>query len=246
MAHENEDPSQNGSEPQQQPSPEAAMGNMVNAAVKQHVARFIKNEFPAMIGEALKPVLEQVAAVKTAPPVEETEKKGKGKQDPDYLALQKSFEDLKNSLAASEKARADAENQAREDRAYGDLRAGLEGKVRPELLDVAAKHLFIADKRVEFDESGTPLFRVQRPPFIGGDPEDVRLPLKAGIDEFMKSEAAKPFLPAPASSGASPLPKRSGVPASAGVDLSKSGGSDADKVARAMERSRIARANGAK
>lgn len=243
MPPENDDSSQN--ESQEKPTPEVAMGNMVNAAVKQHVARFIKNEFPALIGEALKPVLEQVAAAKVAPVVDETDsKKGKGKQDPEYLALQKSFDDLKTSLATSEKARVDTENRAREDRAYGDLRAGLEGKVRPELLDVVAKYLFVADKRVEFDENNTPLFRVQRRAFAGADPEDVRVPLKSGIDEFMKSEAAKPFLPAPATSGASPLPKRMGNPVAPGA-APQTGGSDADKANRAMERARIARQNGA-
>ncbi len=245
MPPEQDDPSLSGSADDNKPSPEAAMGNMVNAAVKQHVARFIKNEFPALIGEALKPILEQVAAVKTVvPSTEEVEsKKGKGKQDPEYLALQKQFDDMRNSLAASEKARVDAENKSREDRAYSEVRAGLEGKVRPELLDIVAKNLFYVDKRVVFDESGTPLFRGQRAPYIGGEPEDVQLPLRSGLDEFMKSEAAKPFLPAPVSSGASPLPKRASqtvVPQTV-----TTGVSDADKAARAQDRAARARANGA-
>jgi hypothetical protein len=230
-----------GSETQEnKPSAEEQMGNMVNAAVKQHVARFIKNEFPALIGDALKPVLEQVAAAQAAPPAEEVAPKGKAKQDPEYLALQKSFEDLKTSLATSEKARVDAENKAREERAYGDLRSGLEGKVRPELLDVVAKYLFVAEKRVEFGEDGAPLFKTQRTPFAGADPEDVRLPLRAGIDEFMKSEAAKPFLPAPGTAGAGPLPKsRNAAPPRVGPDFSQPAGSDAEKASRAFERERM-------
>lgn len=224
----------------------AAVGNMVNAAVKQHIARALKNEFPALIAEALKPVMEQVSAIKPAPPPDEGTANSKNKQTPEHLALQKQFEDLKESLAKSEKARTDAENKARDDRAYAEVRAGLEGKVRPELLDIVTKNLFYVDKRVEFDETtGATLFKAQRSPFLGADPEDVRLPLRAGLDEYMKGESAKAFLPAPASSGASPLPKRTGPVNQTIVTGPQTGGTDAQKIERAKARAARARAAGA-
>lgn len=234
------DGSQNPS-PAAAPSPEEQIGNMVNAAVSSHIKRFTEKQLPALLEAAMKPLTEKLAAPPPPPAGDDAEPgKKKSKQDPETLALAKQLEDLKKELVDRDAKVAAAEKQAREDRAYHDLRGSLETKVRPELLDVVSKYLMQVEQRVVFDERGTPLFKSQRVPYAGGEPEDVNLPLRAGVDEFLKSEAAKPFLPAPTSSGAAPLPKR-GQQAPAGqFDFSKPAGSDAEKAARAAERERMA------
>lgn len=237
MPHES-DGSQNPS-PAPQPSPEEQLGNMVNAAVSAHIKRFTEKQLPAILESALKPITEKLAA--PPPPADDEGGKRKSKQDPETLALAKQLEDLKKELADRDQKVAAAEKRAREERAFGDLRTSLEGKVRPELLDFVAKHLVAVENRLVFDENGTPLFKSQRVPYAGAEPEEINLPLRAGIDEFLKSDSAKPFLPAPSSASASPLPKRPSMQQSSGFDFSRPANSDAEKAARSLERERLAK-----
>lgn len=238
MPHES-DPSQNGST--QQPTAEEQLGNMVNAAVKAHLQRFTEKQLPTLLEAALKPISEKLAAAPPPPPVDDEGKSKKSKQDPETNALAKQIEEMKKELADRDAKVAAAEKRAREERAYTELRGSLEGKVRPELIDMVAKHLMVVDQRVDFDESGVALFKSQRVPYAGAEPEELRLPLRAGVEDFLKSDAAKPFLPAPSGSGAAPLPKRGAAPVG-GTDFSKPATTDAEKSRRAAERVRMAEA----
>ncbi len=209
------------------------IGNIVNSAL---TARFPKMLAPAL-DAALKPILDKLSAPAPAPASDDDDGKKKSKQNPEMLAMAKQIEDLTNGIKQRDERVAAAEKKGREDKAFADMRASLEGKVRPELLGMLAENLFHVQKRVEFDEQGTPLFKTTRIPYIGAEPEEQRLPLSSGIEDFLKSESAKPFLPAPSSgSGAPPLPKRGSLPTSTGTDFSKPATTDAEKTRRAMER----------
>lgn len=223
------------------PTADERMGQMVNAAVTSHLRRFTEKQLPEILGLALKPITDKLNAPPVAP-VEEPTGGRKSKDSPELLAMAKKLEDMEKALSEGAAKVVAAEKKARDERSFTELRAALEGKVRPELLDMVAKHLFVVEGRIETDDAGSPLFKSTKIPYAGADPEDQRLPLKAGVEDFLKSDAAKPFLPAPsAGSGTSPLPKRGPTPSPSGTDFSKPATSDADKVRRAIERERIAK-----
>ncbi len=214
------------------------IGTIVNAAVTSH----LKRSMGSAIEAAMKPVLDKLAAAPAPAPAvtEETDGRRK-KQDPEMLAMATQLADLQKTLQSERDRVIAAERRGREDRAYNDLRTTLEGKVRPDLLDVVTKHLFHVEKLVEVDDTGNALFRAQHVPYTGADPEDIRLPLRAGVESYLKSDSAKPFLPAPGTSGASPMPKRGPTQQQGGTDFSKEGATDLDKARRSIERERIAK-----
>lgn len=245
MPPENDPNSQNGA-PQ---IAEEQLGNMVNGAVKAHLQRFIEKQLPALFEAQLKPIMEKLTAPAAQTPPSEDEgkgKKGKQNQDPEYLAMAKKLEDMEKAIQERDQKVAAAEKAARDQRAFTELRSGLSDKLRPEVVDFVAKYLMQVEQRVDFDESGNVLFKSTRAPFAGADPEEIRLPLRSGLEDFLKSDAAKPFLPAPTTSSAPPLPKRGAAPNQGGTDFSKPATSDADKVRRAQERARIAQERGVK
>lgn len=215
------------------------IGNIVNSALTARLPRMLAPALEA----ALKPLTDKLNAAPPAspPPADDEDGKKKGKQSPELLAMAQQLEELKKGIVDRDAKVEAAEKKAREERSYNELRGSLEGKVRPELLDMVAKHLFVVEGRVETDETGTPLFKSTKVPYTGADPEDVRLPLRAGVEDFLKSDAAKHFLPAPtAGAGSSPLPKRGPTPTQGGTDFSKPATSDVDKARRSIERERIA------
>ncbi len=214
------------------------IGNIVNAAVTSQ----LKRSLGTAIAEAVKPITEQVAALKQAPPPsDEGDDKKKGKQSPEMLAMAKQIEELTNGIKQRDERVAAAEKKQREDRAYAELRGSLEGKIRPELLDMVAKNLFFVEGRVVTDENGNVLFKTSKAPYTGAEPEEMQLPLKSGVDDFLKSDSAKPFLPAPnPGANSNPLPKRGPSPNPGGTDFSKPATTDAEKARRAAERERQA------
>lgn len=234
MPNEQEGNSQAAPEPKYVTADE--IGNIVNAAVSSH----LKRSLGTAIETALKPITEKLNAAPPAPVADADEGQRKGKQNPELLAMAKQLEEMKSELKVRDERVAAAEKKTREERAFSELRSSLEGKVRPELLDMVAKHLFVVEGRVEVDENGNPLFKSSRVPYTGADPEELRLPLKAGVEDFLKSDSAKPFLPAPnPGAGSGPLPKRGPTP-QGGTDFNKPATSDADKARRAAERERMA------
>lgn len=241
MPNEQDDGSQNPSNETQYVKIED-IGNIVNAAVKSQLGRALTPALEA----ATKPLLEKLAAFQAPPPPTADEGEGTKKpvkQTPEMLAMAKKLEDMEKQLIDRDQKVEAAEKKARDQRGRADLRAALEGKVRPELLDLVAANLYSVENRIEFDETGTPLFKTSRSPYVGADPEDVLLPLKSGVEEYLKGESAKAFLPAPSpGSGAGPLPKRPASSPNPGFDASKTGSSDAEKSRRALEREQAAKA----
>ena len=224
----------------QEPKPEAldanAIAKIVNAAISTHMSRYEKqaNEtFTKMLDERMKAV---------QPPAPKDEPKDKGKQlSPEALALQNQFEELKKSYADSERKRAEIERQARDERAYAELRSHLSG-VRPELQEVAARDLFHSQKRVVYDEpSGRYLFKVTKAPAPGLQPEEMLLPIGDGVADWMKSKEAAGFIPAPTGSGPAtgtrgPVNTSSGRDAYGLPKWDKPASSENEKLQRAYER----------
>jgi hypothetical protein len=104
------------------------------------------------------------------------------------------------------------------------------------MLEIAAEHLFLAKKRVTFDENGRPLLTVKKSQF-GGAEEDVQMTLDEGAAHWAKSEG-KLFAPPPQVQGARPgtAPRqlntgRDGLPVYEGPATT-----DDEKVRRANER----------
>lgn len=200
------------------------IANIVNAAITAREKRATEST-KKLIEESLKSL-----APPKAPEVEKDASK-----NPEILALQQRLESMTKAVEESETKRATAERKQREDSAYNTLRKTLEGKVRPDMLEVAAQYLFAAQKRVEFAEDGTPLFRVRRAPSPGMAEEDMQLPLSDGVESYLKSKEASVFLPAPATAGAPPAAARRSTPI-ASQQNSRPPTTDVEKVRDAMMR----------
>jgi hypothetical protein len=246
MAHENPDSNNPDGTDTNNQQPKALtnedVANIANSAITAQLKRFMEKQLPGLFEQHLKPITERLAAPQTPPEGGEGGGK-KGKQDPEMLAMAQKVADMEKALQSERDRVTAAEKKNREDRAYAELRTSLEGKVRPEFIDIVAENLFHVKKAVEFDDAGNPLFKTKRAPlYAGAEAEEVSLPLRDGVGEFLKSEFAKPYLPAPsAGAGSTPLPKRGPSPVQAGTDFSKPAASEADKARRAAERARIAR-----
>jgi uncharacterized protein YhaN len=208
-------------------------GTVANAAAKSHIARFSEKVLPGLLANAMKPLLDEIAALK-APKADADDSKGKPKNDPAMAAVQAQLEDMKSKFAQAEAGRAAAEKRSRDDGARAALKDALSPHVRPELLGMLTDHLTAVKQVIEFDEEGNPLFKSKRLD-IYGDPEEVRMPLKDGVSQFLKSEEAKAFLPAPGSSGAAPMKRtQNGARTNASIDLATA--SDDDKIRFALDR----------
>ena len=207
------------------------LGQMVNAAVTAQLKRGLSK----VTDDFKKELATQLAALKPSKEEHEETKKS-SKQDPELAALQRSLAETQAAMKASEERAVAAEKQRREDKAFADLRTHLSTQLKPEMVDIAAEHLFYARKRVEFDENGNPLFKAKRSPGGGLPEEDILLPLAEGVNAFVKSKEAAPFLPAPgpqAGKGGKAPP--SGSTQSKQTGSSTKGTSDEARVQRAME-----------
>lgn len=203
------DPTQNDTNENpegKKPEGNAEMGNAINAAVSNHIKRFTEKQLPTLLEGAMKPLLDQIAALKTAAPAQTPAADDKTKTSPEVAALTQQLADMKAKLAQEGEQRAAAEKKARDDRAFSDLKSFLAPTVRPEMLEVIANHLFHIQKTVEVDETGNAIFKGTRSNY--GITEDVAFPLKDGVDQWLKSDAAKPYLPAPGTSQAAPTQRR--------------------------------------
>lgn len=248
MPHEN-DPSQNESTPAVNTTEKPVDVNaIVNAAITHHLKRFAEKQLPELIASAMNPALEKLATTVQAPAKTE-EPQASNKPDPQVAALNAKLEELTKRLSDTEAQRLATEKKAREDRAFNELKTSLAGQVRPEYLDMLANNLFHIEKVVEFNDDGSVVFKGHQEK-IPGYKEEVLFPLKDGVSQWLKSDAAKAFLPAPAPSTAPNVSRRPTASPSKfepGVDVSKL--SDEGKLAYADQREQelaalIAKASG--
>jgi hypothetical protein len=174
----------------------AEIANIANQAVTAQLKRELPKAFETLLPTFTKAIDDKFAALKPTEPSGE-KPAGTPQQTPEFAALQRQLAEMKTTLESSEKARIEVERRAREDAAFGELKTALGGHIKPEFIDPIAKSLYYADKRVEFDETGKPLFRAMVPQYTGGPLQETLLPLRDGVEAFAKSKEADAYRPAP-------------------------------------------------
>lgn len=186
----------------QKPLSEEEVGKLVNASVNAAVTSHLKRSLGPAITEALGSLKldEKIAAALKAQPAPEPQPGGQNeppKPDPRIAALEARYADLEKHYKAEQEARTAAELKSRETAARGALRTALEPHITGAQLDIASRYLFDAQQFVTFDDDGTPLVKSKRAPMRGMPEEEVLLPIADGVNEWLKSEEAKIFLPPP-------------------------------------------------
>lgn len=171
------------------------LSNVVNSAVASQLKRHL-SKLPELIESQLAPLREQFA-----PKAPETPKTTQGG---DSEAL-KAIDDLKAQLKTERDTAAKERRIAREEKAFNELRSELNGKVRPEAVDILARLLFQADRRVVVPDDGPIAFKLG----------EVEYSLQDGLAEYFRSsKEAAFFLPPPAPGQKKPgarAPGRMGV-----------------------------------
>jgi hypothetical protein len=240
LFEEKKDPPGGGSEPPPVFTEDQtkAMGAIVNAAVTSQLKRTLGPALTDAIGglKLSETIAAEVAKLKPETP----EPKHSDKPDPKVSALEATVQELKQKLAADAEERKKLVEASRDKDGLAALKSALAPLVRPEALEIAARDLFVAQKRVSFDEQGNPLITVRKAAFAGGTEEDVQMPLSDGVQHWIKTPEGKFFAPAP--SGGAQDPRGNGAPrrVNTGLDgMPRYEGpatTDAEKIRRAGER----------
>lgn len=220
-----------------------ALGTIINGAFKDQ----LKRSLAPGISEALKATKwdEVLAApVKTLLEAHKPEPGTPGdpaqpaKPDPKIAALEAKLAALETKAREDAEKLARAQSEARDKDTMVALRAALSPHVRPEALDLAARDLFVSQKRISYDEQGNPLFTVKRSAYVGAAEEDTPMPLADGAQQWLKSTEAKFFLPAPGGAPPPPggsAPRRPSAGAGGMPTYDKPATTDAEKIRRAEE-----------
>jgi hypothetical protein len=226
-----------------------AIGGMISGAFKNEGKRLIQSTVTEAIGglKIGETIATEIAKLKETPgsdPSKGAPGGTDGKPDPKVSALEATVQQLKTQLQTEAEDRKKAEESARNEKTYTTLLSELTPHVRPEALELAARDLFVGQKRVTFDEQGNALFTVRRATYTGGPEEDVAMPLKEGVSHWAKSNEGKFFAPAPTSGGDKKGPPGPGARrVEAGGDglprYDTPATTDAEKLRRAQERETI-------
>jgi hypothetical protein len=225
-----------------------AMQTMVHSAVATHLKEALPKALEglkATMAEALAPSIgEAIKAqfaehTKANPPADPKDKNKDAPPDPEFLALQKRFDDSEKLRVANEKRAEASEKQRRDDAAIAAVRAGFGSKVRPELLETLTTAEW-ARGRFKFSDKGEVLMTVRRAPMAGLEEVDQDLPLKDGLDHWFRTKEAEPFLPAPGTQRTQQKAAgRTGGFERIGPQYEKPATTNAEKTARAMEREAV-------
>lgn len=180
---------------------------IVNSAVTAQLKRALSPKALAaalapIVSEIVKPLQDELATLKQAPAPAPGPAPAPDKPNPELTAVKQQLQEMKDQLAKERDRAAAAEAKQRDDSTFAKLKDCLSAaKVRPEMVEVLAKVLFHADKRVEFDEQGNPLLRVRVSPGKGLPEEDQVLTLEEGVKTYVKTKEAEPFMPPPGGAG---------------------------------------------
>jgi hypothetical protein len=227
-----------------------AIGGMISGAFKNEGKRLIQSTVTEAVGglKIGETIATEIAKLKEAPGGDPSKGApgGDTKPDPKVAALEETVKALKTQLQTEGEERKKAEETARNEKTFTSLVSELTPHVRPEALDLAARDLFVGQKRVTFDEQGNALFTVRRASYVGGPEEDVAMPLKEGVAHWAKSNEGKFFAPAPSAGGDKKGPPG---PGARRVEVGGDGlpkyttpaTTDAEKIRRAQEREDVIR-----
>jgi hypothetical protein len=231
MANENT-PENSQTEPEQKKEPDLA--TMVNAAVKSHISRQLKD---LDLDSKFKSISDAIESMKKTS--EPEPKKGKKDEDPEFVAMRQKLEEVSTNFTKAQQRAEEAERKRRDEQTRNDVRDHLQKTVRPEMIPFLTDYLLKASGKIEYDADGTPLFKHRMAPGAGMAEEDVLMPLSDGLDAYLRTNDAKPFLPAPASGAAPKTPaatraQRASVSGPPKYD--KPASTDEEKIRRAMEK----------
>lgn len=176
-------------ETEDKPQPDIAQ--IVNSAVTSQLKRALPKvvaELKTSLAEQLKPAEPEADAS------DETDSKAKASGND---AVEKQIEKLQRKLREVEKRERDKEQALATERARTQLRSALSGKVREDMTDIAVSHLMNVENRVSFDNEGNAVFKH----------DDIEWSIGEGIAEYLKTDQAKPFLPAPKTPNKQSLPQ---------------------------------------
>lgn len=172
------------------------LNSSINAAVSSQLKRAMK----AVEENFSKSMEAQLAAALknfTPPP---TDSKAKPEKDPALAALQQQLDEATKKAQAAEQRQNLAEQKQKEDKAKSDLVSNLtKAGVRPEMVEIAATYIW-AKGLIDFDESGTALFKGKRNLGYGLPEEDMHLPMADGVESYLKKDGAV-YMPAPGAGG---------------------------------------------
>jgi hypothetical protein len=164
------------------------MNARINAAVATHIKRAmggIEKTIAETVARSLQQTTQQQPAAEHAPA-----------QGQDPAAARYQLAQQQKQLEDERAARRQTEDRARTDRVHGELRSHLQRHLRPELLDAA--HLMLRTNAMRIEEDGTPVLTVKRARAKGADAMAVDYTeIDKGVADWLQSEDAKPFLPAP-------------------------------------------------
>ena len=202
------DPGTPGTEAPEVSADDKRLANLVNAAVGSH----LKRHLPKALEETVSPLFagfkEHLAGILPKPAAVPAPA-GAGSAGPSDETTAR-VTSLENALAQERAERAAERREAHETKAFNDLRTALTGKVRPEALDITAKHLFHAEKAVKVRKDGRAVMTI--------DGEEYES-LAEGVSAWASKPEAAFFLPPPPKAAArrpaAPVPPRGAPTASA-------------------------------
>jgi len=174
------------------PDPLAHLPNLVNSAVSSQLKR--------ALGSLDKTIAEAVAkAVGSAAPAPQAAPQSGSAPvpsvDPALAKLREELDAHKRELEAERRRVRETEERSRAERTDASLREALRKAVRPELIDGAFYALKATSLR--FDEDGTPKLAISRRRERDRPAEEVAFSIEDGVSDWLKSEAAKAYLPPP-------------------------------------------------
>jgi hypothetical protein len=172
---------------------EERVAAMVNQAISSHAKRQ-SSAIEKLLEEKLGKFAE---AIKPAPATE-GEKSTKGSTEAQMVKQQ--MDELRRLYDEEKAARVATDTKSKWDSAQNQLRLALQKKqIRPELLEVAVGHLAHVSKALRFDENGNPILGVKRSRMKGAAAEENIFDIDGGVEDWLKTEEAKPFMPPPPS-----------------------------------------------
>lgn len=203
----NDDPGAGGGGEPPKPMTADEIQKLVGTTVNAALTSKLKSQLGPAIAESLKgvawkDVLSPIVGELVPKPPEPGTQSDPNKPDPKLAALEAKYAELDRKHQEAEQRAAAAEAKSRDEKAFSSLKSALSTHVRPEMVDLAARDLFLAQKRVTFDENGRPLLTVRKSSF-GGAEEDVQMTLEEGAAHWVKSEG-KLFAPPPQNPGVRP------------------------------------------
>lgn len=189
------------------------INRLVGEAVKTQLPEIIKKA--NVLNGAMAKIDEQFADFEKQLSELEAQRAAAGDSTATVAALQRKINSLTREFEAEqtarqevEKTREEAENKARNERTFGELKSGLEkAGVKPEFLEIVAKVMLAAPMgpggaaRITFDDKGNPEMNV----------DGLTYPLDEGITRWAKTKESEVFR-APPGGNRPPTQPRSGLP----------------------------------